>query len=89
MIYWLCKACLLHQKGFFCEPASAASIAGLHKDYQNNKIPKNSTVVCTLTGHGLKDPDIILNNINLDKEIITISPDYNELKNIYKKYPWL
>jgi threonine synthase len=37
----------------FCEPASAASVAGLLKV----GVPAGSTVVCTLTGHGLKDPD--------------------------------
>ncbi|MFA5104284.1 MAG: threonine synthase [Candidatus Margulisiibacteriota bacterium] len=42
-------------EGIFCEPASAASIAGLIK--YGSEIPKNSTVVCVLTGHGLKDPD--------------------------------
>lgn len=41
--------------GVFCEPASAASIAGLLKYY--DEIPKGSSVVCILTGHGLKDPD--------------------------------
>lgn len=42
-------------EGIFCEPASAASIAGLLK--YGNEIPKGSKVVCILTGHGLKDPD--------------------------------
>ncbi|MCX5748946.1 MAG: threonine synthase [Candidatus Saganbacteria bacterium] len=42
-------------EGVFCEPASAASIAGLLK--YGGEIPKGSTVVCVLTGHGLKDPD--------------------------------
>jgi threonine synthase len=43
--------------GIFCEPASAASIAGLLKTHQAGKLPKNKTIVCILTGHGLKDPD--------------------------------
>jgi threonine synthase len=42
-------------EGVFCEPASAASVAGLLK--YGAEIPKGSTVVCVLTGHGLKDPD--------------------------------
>ena len=41
----------------FCEPASAASLAGAMHDIKNDKIPDGSRVVCTLTGHGLKDPD--------------------------------
>jgi threonine synthase len=46
---------LASQEGIFCEPASAASVAGLlkHKD----KVPTGATVVCVLTGNGLKDPD--------------------------------
>jgi threonine synthase len=45
---------LANQEGVFCEPASAASVAGLLK-YADD-LPRGS-VVCTLTGHGLKDPD--------------------------------
>lgn len=70
---------LAEYEGVFCEPASAASLAGLYKDYKNNRINKKSTVVCTLTGHGLKDPDIILNNFNLENKIITIDPQKEEL----------
>jgi len=43
--------------GVFCEPASAASVAGVVTEITNGEIPDGSTVVCTLTGHGLKDPD--------------------------------
>ena len=43
--------------GIFCEPASAASVAGLIKRSKEGKIPDGSLVVCILTGHGLKDPD--------------------------------
>lgn len=49
---------LAEQEGVFCEPASAASVAGSMRDIQSGKIPEGSTVVCTLTGHGLKDPEI-------------------------------
>jgi threonine synthase len=51
---------LAEQEGIFCEPASAASIAGAMRDVQRGKIPAGSLVVCTLTGHGLKDPDIAI-----------------------------
>ena len=44
-------------EGVFCEPASAASVAGLAKVAAAGGIPRDVTVVCTLTGHGLKDPD--------------------------------
>lgn len=48
---------LAEQEGVFCEPASAASVAGALRDVERGRIPAGSTVVCTLTGHGLKDPD--------------------------------
>lgn len=48
---------LAEKEGVFCEPASAASLAGALRDIKTGKIPDGSRVVCTLTGHGLKDPD--------------------------------
>jgi threonine synthase len=48
---------LAEKEGVFCEPASATSVAGALRDIQSGKIPEGSKVVCTLTGHGLKDPD--------------------------------
>ena len=41
-------------EGVFCEPASAASVAGLLK--RKHEVPAGATVVCVLTGNGLKDP---------------------------------
>ncbi len=46
---------LASQEGIFCEPASAASVAGMLK--VKDQIPNGATVVCVLTGNGLKDPD--------------------------------
>jgi threonine synthase len=48
---------LAEKEGVFCEPASATSVAGALRDVRDGKIPEGSSVVCTLTGHGLKDPD--------------------------------
>ncbi len=48
---------LAQKEGVFCEPASAASLAGALHDIKNGKIKEGSRIVCTLTGHGLKDPD--------------------------------
>ncbi len=50
---------LASEESVFCEPASAASVAGLIK----SDIPAGSTVVCVLTGHGLKDPDVAISQI--------------------------
>lgn len=46
-------------EGVFCEPASAASVAGVIKLYKQGYFKNGGTVVCTLTGNGLKDPDIV------------------------------
>jgi threonine synthase len=48
---------LSQHEGIFCEPASATSLAGALRDIGSGKIPEGSTIVCTLTGNGLKDPD--------------------------------
>jgi threonine synthase len=55
-------------EGVFVEPASAASIAGLLKAVADGWVARGSTVVCTLTGNGLKDPDTAL------KDMPTVSP---------------
>ena len=47
-------------EGVFVEPASAASIAGLLKSVEDGWVKRGSTVVCTVTGNGLKDPDTAL-----------------------------
>ncbi len=49
---------LARLEGIFCEPASAASVAGLIKSVNNGLIPRDKVVVCILTGTGLKDPDL-------------------------------
>lgn len=49
---------LASKEGVFAEPASAASVAGLKKSVTSGKVEPGSLVVCVLTGHGLKDPDI-------------------------------
>jgi threonine synthase len=48
---------LAQKEGVFCEPASATSLAGALHDIRKGRIPEGSRIVCTLTGHGLKDPD--------------------------------
>ncbi|AFY79082.1 MAG: threonine synthase [Hydrococcus sp. C42_A2020_068] len=53
---------LASHEGVFCEPASAASVAGLLK--VRDRVPSHATVVCVLTGNGLKDPDCAIKNSN-------------------------
>lgn len=57
---------LASSEGVFCEPASAISVAGALHDIENGKIPEGSTIVCTLTGNGLKDPDTAIKQCALD-----------------------
>ncbi len=51
---------LATKEGVFCEPASAASVAGLLK--RVDSVPAGATIVCTLTGNGLKDPQWALDS---------------------------
>ena len=51
---------LAREEGIFMEPASAATVAGLIKSVKAGRFEPGSTVVLTLTGHGLKDPDTAL-----------------------------
>jgi threonine synthase len=48
---------LARMEGVFVELASAASVAGLLQAVEAGRVPRGSTVVCTVTGHGLKDPE--------------------------------
>jgi threonine synthase len=56
---------LAREESVFCEPASAASVAGLLKV----GAPAGSRVVCVLTGHGLKDPDVAIGQIAVPKAV--------------------
>jgi threonine synthase len=56
-------------EGVFCEPASAASVAGVIKMNMKDLFQKGDTVVCTLTGHGLKDPE---NAIKISEKPTTV-----------------
>jgi threonine synthase len=62
---------LARLEGIFGEPASSASVAGLMKMAQKEVIKAGDRVVCTITGHGLKDPD---NAIRISPEPASIPP---------------
>ncbi len=69
---------LANLEGIFVEPASAAAVAGMIEDINNEKILPGSRVVCTLTGSGLKDPDVAIKyHCN---ELNTIAPDFDIIK---------
>jgi threonine synthase len=50
---------IVQLEGVFCEPASAAGVAGVRRLAAEGRIAAEETVVCVLTGHGLKDPDAV------------------------------
>jgi threonine synthase len=50
---------ILRTEGVFCEPASAAGAAGVERLAREGRLHRSEGVVCVLTGHGLKDPDIV------------------------------
>ena len=54
---------LANKEGVFVEPASAASVAGILKLNKRNYFKQETKIVCTLTGHGLKDPDCAIKSI--------------------------
>lgn len=53
---------LSSREGIFVEPGSAASVAGLLQAAEAGQVPAGASVVCTVTGHGLKDPQWALRN---------------------------
>jgi threonine synthase len=64
---------LARREGVFVEPASATSVAGLLLTAADGRLPKGSTVVCTVTGHGLKDPATALEG-NVEVEPLAVDP---------------
>lgn len=69
---------LAEMEGIFCEPASATSLAGAIQDINEGKIEEGTTIVCTLTGHGLKDPDIAIKQSTA--EVVTVNAQLGSVK---------
>jgi len=69
---------LAEKEGIFCEPASATSLAGALRDIANGKIEEGSKIVCTLTGHGLKDPDTAIKQAGA--EIVSVDATLTDVK---------
>ena len=72
---------LSNQEGIFAEPGSAASLAGIIQSVENGEIKKGSSVVCILTGNGLKDPDTCLMSAQKPK---SIPADISSVLNLLK-----
>ena len=64
---------LASDEGVFCEPASAASVAGLLARHGDGSLA-GRRVVCTITGHGLKDPERAVESISGD--VVEVRPEY-------------
>ncbi|WP_308634742.1 threonine synthase [Paenibacillus silvisoli] len=58
------------REGIFAEPASAASIAGVLKLKREGAFKGGETVVCVLTGHGLKDPNIAIKSVQAEPIVV-------------------
>ena len=68
---------LSSSEGILCEPASAASVAGLIQAISQNEISQGADIVCILTGNGLKDPDNAIKYSNTD--VKKTSADINDV----------
>ncbi len=69
-------------EGVFCEPASAASVAGIMKLSRQGGLREGETVVCTLTGHGLKDADTAISVSVKPKTVQATREDVARLLNV-------
>lgn len=70
---------LAQAEGIFCEPAAATGLAGVLKDLELGRIGDGSTIVCTLTGHGLKDPDTA---IAQSAKPLTVDTELKEIERV-------
>ncbi|HSK93227.1 MAG TPA: threonine synthase [Candidatus Angelobacter sp.] len=68
---------IVQSEGVFCEPASAAGVAGVRRLASERRIGPDQVVVCVLTGHGLKDPDAV----QADEGTLTpVAPDLGSIR---------
>jgi threonine synthase len=70
------------EEGVFCEPASAASVAGVVKMSRAGLLKEGETIVCTLTGHGLKDADTAISISRQPKTVKATREDVARLLNV-------
>ena len=68
---------IVELEGVFCEPASAAGVAGVRRLAATGRIGSGETVVCVLTGHGLKDPDAVQAE---EGSLTPIAPDLGSIR---------
>jgi threonine synthase len=68
---------IVRLEGIFCEPASAASVAGVRRLVASGRVHRSELVVCVLTGHGLKDPDIVAGE---EGSLRSVGPDLASIR---------
>jgi threonine synthase len=71
---------LASNEGIFCEPASAASVAGLLQ--KKDEVPEGATIVCVLTGNGLKDPDTAIKRSGEDQFYRGVAPEIDAVAKV-------
>ena len=71
---------LASSEGILCEPASAASVAGLIQAHSQGLVKEGTDIVCILTGNGLKDPDNAIKYSNAD-----VKKTSSEIKDVLKE----
>jgi len=76
---------LARTEGIFCEPASAACVAGFLRLRQLGFDPAGKTVVCVLTGSGLKDPGTVESRASVEIELV--EPDLEQAVALLKESP--
>lgn len=74
---------LAREEGLFCEPASAAAVAGFINLARHGEIPSGQVVVCILTGMGLKDPTTAENHAMVELEYV--EPDTDEVAKVLNR----
>jgi threonine synthase len=62
---------LARLEGVFCEPASAAGVAGLRMLVEQGRVVRDACYVAVLTGHGLKDPDLAVKQFSVPDPVPT------------------
>jgi len=66
-------------EGVFCEPASAAAVAGVIKMNKKGRLASGDVVVCTLTGHGLKDIDVAM---SVSQKPVTVEATFDDVAKV-------
>ena len=76
---------LASQEGIFCEPSSAAGVAGLLKLIQNQQLSAQQSIVCIIKGTGLKDVSLVEQSDIQNSKPFQVINDLSELQVFLRK----